>query len=293
MKIAQVNEPRFDHDPVTLERKGLLCEISRKNFVVQSAVGVSQSIPTLTSGIYTLSFYGTGVVSFNQFVGTGIPGSGAFPTRTVLTFTATTPVIPFAVTVTGNVQYMQIESGAFATSWIPTGAPGTPDTRAEDFIESATDGLPSSVFNYTAGTLYASFNRYTVSQRAGFLDIKSDQINTFSLRTQTAANVAKHELNKRPGDRGLETVCRNLTNATTNTIYKLAGAYNEDTSDYRLFENGLNVGVVIQQNNLLPENIYRVQVGRTAADSAVHGWLREVAYMPTALTNDQLTYLTS
>ena len=295
MKIAQVNEPRFDFDPVTLECKGLLCEVSRKNFVLNSAVGQTQAPFALVGGTYTVSWYGTGTVVVLDSTGSNIGtmvGSGAFPIRT--NFSVTVVTGNYSLLVAGSVQYLQFESGTFPTSWIPTGAtPSVNDTRAQDFIESSSDGLPSSIFDYAEGTLYASFQQYANSQRAGFLDFKADQINTFSLRTQTGTNTAKHEFNKRPGNRALETVCRNLTDSTVGTVYKLAGAYNNNTSDYRLFENGLNVGTIINQNNFLPENIYRVQIGRTGADASVHGWLREVSYMPSALSNTDLTYLTT
>ncbi|NDI17444.1 MAG: hypothetical protein EBY83_05690, partial [Verrucomicrobia bacterium] len=237
MKIAQVNEPRFDFDPVTLECKGLLCEVSRKNFVLNSAVGQTQAPFALVGGTYTVSWYGTGTVVVLDSTGSNIGtmvGSGAFPIRT--NFSVTVVTGNYSLLVAGSVQYLQFESGTFPTSWIPTGAtPSVNDTRAQDFIESSSDGLPSSIFDYAEGTLYASFQQYANSQRAGFLDFKADQINTFSLRTQTGTNTADHEFNKRPGNRGLETVCRNLTNSTVGTVYKLAGAYNNNTSDYRLF----------------------------------------------------------
>jgi hypothetical protein len=295
MKIAQVNEPRFDFDPVTLECKGLLCEVSRKNFVIQSAVGVSQGPIALTSGNYTLSFYGTGTVTLTGAASASITGSGAYPTRTTLLFTATTGNI--SVLVTGTVQYLQIESGTFATSWIPTGAFGSANTRAQDLIESSSEGLPASVFNNIQGTLYASFVRYqTLLQRSGFINFRADGQNFYALQSQAGAapgNSAKHELNKRPGNVANETVCRDLTLATANTVYKLAGAYNNSTSDFRLFENGLNVGTVITSNALLPSNIYRVQLGRVTDDGSVHGWLREVSYMPSALSDTDMADLTT
>ena len=193
---------------------------------------------------------------------------------------------------------MQIESGTFASSWIPTGSVSSlDDTRAQDLIESSSEGLPTSVFNNVQGTLYASFIRYqTTLQRAGFINFRSDGQNFYSLQSQAGAapgNSAKHELNKRPGNVAQETVCRNNAQATANTVYKLAGAYNNSASDFRLFQNGSNVGTVVTSNTLLPADIYRVQIGRVVDDGSVHGWLREVSYMPTALSNTDLTDLTT
>ena len=295
MKIAQENEPRFDFDPVTLECKGLLCEVSRKNFVINSAVGQSQGPILLAGGNYTLSFYGTGTVAITGAATASISGSGSYPTRTTLLFFSSGGNVN--VSVTGTVQYMQIEGGTFETSWIPTGAFGSVDTRAQDLIESSSEGLDPSTFNNSQGTLYASFVRYqTVLQRAGFMNFRSDGQNFYALQTQAGTapgNSTRHELNKRPGNVGQETVCRNLTSASPNTVYKLAGAYNNGASDFRLFENGSNVGTVVTSNTLLPANIYRVQLGRVTNDGSVHGWLREVSYMPTALSNTDLADLTT
>jgi len=295
MKIARADEPRFDYDPITLQCKGLLCEVTRKNFVLNSSIGSTQTI-ALTSGSYTLSFYGTGTVTLTGTASGTKVGVGAFPTRSTLTFTATTGNV--IATVSGIVQYMQIESGTFASSWIPTGSVSSlDDTRAQDLIESSSEGLPTSVFNNVQGTLYASFIRYqTTLQRAGFINFRSDGQNFYSLQSQAGAapgNSGKHELNKRPGNVAQETVCRNNAQATANTVYKLAGAYNESASDFRLFQNGSNVGTVVTSNTLLPANIYRVQIGRVVDDGSVHGWLREVSYMPTALSNTDLTDLTT
>jgi hypothetical protein len=297
MKIAQVNEPRFDFDPVTLECKGLLCEVSRKNFVLNSEVGQSQGSIYIASGTYTLSFYGTGSVDLTIAGNTilSATGSGAYPARTSASFTRASPDT-LVVVVSGTVQYLQIESGTFATSWIPTGStPSLNDTRAQDRIESSSVGLSPSVFNNNQGTLYASFIQYqTTLQRAGFINFRSDGQNFYCLQTQSSGlNSDNYELNKRPGGVALETVCRNLTPASPSTVYKLAGAYNNPTSDFRLFQNGSNVGTIITQNTLLPSSISRVQIGRTADAASVHGWLREVSYMPTALSDTDLADLTT
>ena len=293
MKIAQVNEPRFDFDPVTLECKGLLCEVSRKNFVLNSSTGSTQTM-ALVSGDYTLSFYGTGTVTLTGTASGTSTGAGAFPTRSTLTFTATAGNV--IATVSGTVQYMQIESGTFASSWIPTGSTvSANDTRAQDRIESSSVGLLPSVFNNNQGTLYASFIQYqTTLQRSGFINFRANGQNFYCLQTQSSGlNSDNYELNKRPGSVALETVCRNLTPASPSTVYKLAGAYNNPTSDFRLFQNGSNVGTIITQNTLLPSSISRVQIGRTADSASVHGWLREVSYMPTALSDTDLADLTT
>jgi len=299
MKIAQVDEPRFDFDPVTLQCKGLLCEVSRKNFIRNSSVGSTQTI-ALTSGSYTLSFYGTGTVTLTGAASGTKVGAGAFPTRSTLTFNATTGNV--VATVSGTVQYMQIESGTFASSWIPTGSTSSPnDTRDQDAIESSSIGLPTSVFNNIQGTLYASFIRYQTSLlRAGFINFRSDGQHFYALQSGTSsATFSLNEFRKRPEDPTppgsiQETIVRNPTPSVSGSIYKIAGAYNNNSGDFRLFQNGSNVGVITQQNNSYPTGIYRVQIGRTTNDTAsAHGWIREVSYMPSALSNTDMASLTS
>lgn len=294
MKIAQANEPRFDYDPVTLDCKGLLCEVSRKNFVFLSAVGVSQGPISLTSGTYTLSFYGTGNVTITGTASANLTGSGAYPVRSTVTFTATTGVI--SVLVTGTVQYLQIESGAFATSWIPTGDFGSTDNvRGQDLIVSSSDGLPTSVFNIVQGTLYCSFSRYDVSSlRAGFLQFRGGSQNFVALQGgSTNPTAPLHELRQRPNDQTFDSTVRNLTPATVGTIYKLAGAYDSTIPSFKLFQNGANVGTVLSAFTNLPVNINTVAVGRVTADGSTHGWIRQVSYTPTALSDTDLTDLTT
>ena len=112
------NEPRFDHNTVTpFACKGLLIEESRTNAILQSDTLTTQTI-TVTAVSRTLSFYGSGTVVLSGAAIATVAGSGAFPTRTTLTFTPTAGSL--ILTVTGTVQFAQLETGSFATSYIPT-----------------------------------------------------------------------------------------------------------------------------------------------------------------------------
>jgi len=111
------NVARFDFDPVSREPKGLLIEEARTNLLLNSETLATQ-VATVTAAAHTLSFYGTGTVTLSGAHDAVVAGSGAFPTRTTLTFTPTAGAL--TLTVAGSVKWANLELGAFATSWVPT-----------------------------------------------------------------------------------------------------------------------------------------------------------------------------
>lgn len=156
IQIAAINTPRFDHNPFTGESLGLLIEEQRTNLLLNSATLSTQSV-TVVNTAYTLSFYGTGSIVLSGVHSATVNGSGTFPTRTTLTFTPTAGTL--TLTVSGTVQYAQLEVGNFATSWIPT--TGASATRAAD-IAVMTGTNFSSWYRQDEGTILAEY-RYLVA----------------------------------------------------------------------------------------------------------------------------------
>jgi hypothetical protein len=142
--------PRFDFDPVTLVCRGLLIEETRTNALLNSLIdGTSLATQTVvvTAAARTLSFYGTGEIVLSGAASATVTGTGAYPTRTTFTFTPSAGVL--TLTVTGTVQFAQLEAGAFATSYIPTTT--TALTRNAD-VATMTGTNFSDWFNATEGT---------------------------------------------------------------------------------------------------------------------------------------------
>lgn len=144
---AANNQPRFDFDPTTLVCKGLLIEESRTNALLNSDTLSTQSV-TVTATARTLSFYGTGQIVLSGAHSATIAGTGTYPTRTTFTFTPAAGTL--TLTVTGTVQFAQLESGTFATSFIPTA--GAALTRNADTAVMTGTNF-SDWFNASEGAL--------------------------------------------------------------------------------------------------------------------------------------------
>jgi hypothetical protein len=174
-------EPRFDHGTTAPNAcRGLLIEESRTNLVFPSATLATQT-RTVTATAHTLSFYGTGMVVLAGAHVATVTGTGAFPTRTTLTFTPTAGSL--TLTVTGTVQFAQLEAGAFATSYIPTTTASV--VRSADLC-SITGADFTGMYNEFAGTLLceSTLNGVSLSVTPNTASFGSQQ-NGISMREYT------------------------------------------------------------------------------------------------------------
>ena len=106
---------------------GFLPEPQRTNILLNSAALATQGV-TVSATTYTLSFEGTGTVTLSGVSTAGpLVGTGATD-RVSLTFTPTAGSL--TLTVSGTVNYANLEAGPFRTSTIVTA--GSQVTRAAD-----------------------------------------------------------------------------------------------------------------------------------------------------------------
>jgi hypothetical protein len=164
IEIVNANLPRFDYNPVTLAARGLLIEESRTNLFLNSLInGTALSTQTVvvTAVAHTISFYGTGTITLTGAATATVTGTGAYPNRQTLTFT---PIVGGLIcTVTGSVEYAQLEVGGFVTSFIPTAA--TSVTRNADAV-SMTGTNFSDWYNATESSVVIQYGGQSSFGRA-------------------------------------------------------------------------------------------------------------------------------
>jgi len=165
IEIVAANVPRFDHNPVTGESLGLLVEEQRTQLLELTDALATQT-KTVAAAVHTLSFYGTGTVALSGAHSATVVGAGAYPVRTTLTFTPTAGAL--TLTVTGTVQFGQLEAGAFATSYIPNTGTGQV-TRSAD-VASITGANFSSWYRQDQGTVFVAYDQPAVGGSIAVID---------------------------------------------------------------------------------------------------------------------------
>jgi len=190
IQSAAINTPRFDYDPVTLVSKGLLIEDQRTNLLLNSLLNgtvLSTQNVTVTAVAHTISFYGSGTITLTGASTATVVGTGVYPNRRTLTFTPSAGTL--TCTVTGSVQYAQLEIGTFASSFIPTAAATV--TRSADVATMSGTNF-SSWYNQSAGTIFASILSApvnTIAQQALYLS-DGTASNTIFTRRNSSGSVA-------------------------------------------------------------------------------------------------------
>lgn len=162
MQTAAINEPRFNYNPTNAAFEGLLYEPARTNILLNSATLSTQTRTVTAATVYTLSFYGTGTVVLSGAYSSTVVGAGIYPAnRKVVTFTTTSTSL--VLTVTGSVQYAQLEIGGSATSYIPTTTVAV--TRAAD-VATGQGLIYTDVTDPNA--LWSSATSYTIGQKVRY-----------------------------------------------------------------------------------------------------------------------------
>ena len=300
LTTAAADVPRFDYDPSTLVLRGLLIEEQRANLLLNSDTLSTQSV-TVTAVAHTLSFYGTGTITLSGASTSGpLTGSGAFPTRSTLTFTPTAGTL--TLTVTGTVQYGQLEAGAFATSYIPTTS--TQLTRNADVANINT---LAPWYSQVSGTVYAEFINMvagSATQTNGSQGVwgitqsaLTGSFNGYAVSTNlTAPNTASLNFRSRYQPTGKnDSVNFGAGYLAATTAYKTAAAWDSSqiTADS-------DVGVLATGTNNAAADMGthdRMQLGNQngggGAPYQLNGWLRRISYYPRRLSNADLQTLTT
>lgn len=282
---AANNEPRFDHDPVTLACKGLLIEEQRQNILLNSDALSTQSV-TVTAIAHTLSFYGTGTIVLSGTAIATVTGSGAFPTRTTYTFTPTAGTL--ILTVTGSVRYANLErvnssSGAsFATSYIPTTS--TSVTRSTDVCSISSNAF-SSMYNATEGTFVTQTKKQSTSINSFVFHVTDGTFNNASdIRYSSITNV------------GALINVSNVSQLTGFSATITSGSYVKQSLAYKLNDcaYSANGGTVATDSTVSIPSVNRLNIGGAFTTGyELNGTISSIRYFRKRLPNEKLQTLTT
>jgi len=281
IQSATTNVPRFDYDPVTLAPRGLLIEGQRANLLLNSDIlgtNLSTQSVSVTAQSYTISFYGTGTITLAGAAVQVVTGTGAYPSRRTFTFT---PIVGVLVcTVTGTVQFAQLEANVFASSFIPTA--GVAVTRAADSAVMTGTNF-SSWFNASEGTFVASASTdSTASIRGVYAASDGTNNNRIYLNVTTGAQHLVVASSSTQADITVAGV------VSDNTVFLDAFAYR--ANDINGATNGV-LGAADPASTLPAVNQFRLGA-RGDNSIRLDGRIRSITYYPTRLLDTQLQALT-
>ena len=276
IQSAAINAARFDHDPITLVCKGLLIEEQRTNLVFPSDTLTTQT-RTVTAVAHTLSFYGTGTVVLSGVAIATVTGTGAYPTRTTLTFTPTAGSL--IMTVTGSVTQAQLESGAFPTSYIPTTAASV--VRSADVCSITGSDFPS-FYSTTGSTFFSEFDSSISTGEGGVVTLDGPGGESYILYINGADAWSVTQ--------NVDIIAVSSPARTANVFKKIASSEDPVANNFSLSYGGSDAAFLGASNNgaLFSD----LKIGANPANS-LNGHIKFLRHYKKALSNSKIKLLTT
>ena len=266
--------PRFDYNPTTLICKGLLIEDARTNVLVNSLIdgtNLTTQIVATTAVAYTLSFYGTGNIVLSGTSSSTQTGSGAYPSRKTYTFTPTVGAL--TLTVSGTVQYAQLEVGSFATSFIPT----TIATLRNADVATMTGANFSSWYNASEGSIVCTYDTVLPIGSGYAYSISNGSTNTFIGGNVTSGNAGVRV------DNTTNQALLLVASYTVNTQVKTCLGYKVNS----FVGAGNGLAVLIDNAGTIP-TVDRMHIGTLNGVIPINGHIAKLAYYPQRLINNEV-----
>lgn len=239
---------------------GLRVEPARTNLFLNSRAAATQSI-TVTAVAHTLSFVGTGTITLSGVSVDGpLVGTGAND-LVQLTFTPTAGLL--TCTVSGSIDYVQLEVGSYASSRITT--TGASATRAVDNITLATSLFPISLTNgiLVVKSLHAGA---TVGGNAG-IGLQATTNDRVQLRlTYTQISSA-----------GVSVAAIVPAGIVTNTV-AARRAVSYAANDFASCYNGGSVGTDVA--GAAPTALTNLALYTDSTAGVFEGWIQQILYLP-------------
>lgn len=254
-----------------------LFEPQSTNLFLNSETLSTQGVST-NAASYTVSFYGTGSITFSGTHTGTLNGTGVSD-RVSLTFTASSGTL--TSTVSGSVTKAQSEASSFATSYIPTN--GSTVTRLQD---AAFGAGSSDLINSTEGVLYAEIAALANGNINRVISI-SDETNDNLIYLRFDNSVNRVRGFARGGGGAYSILTINGVIQTDNN--KIALVW--DASNFRMWVNGVERGITAI--NSIPSGMNTVKFTNPTGGENFFGKTKCVAVFKEALTDAELTCLTT
>ena len=246
-KIIDTAKADFE---VMFDGDGYLSESQRTNLFLNSTAPVTRTITVSNSTIYTISCKGSGSIALSG------AGTGTVTQETPITITTSSTSL--TCTVTGILNYAQVEAGGFPTSYIVT--EGSAVTRTADNLEYAV----GSKITQGQGTLYAQFDCFGIDTSNTIFELVDDNNNKINISLVETTNLLKL-LIKKSAQTDLEITSSAIT---FNQKNKLAVTYADNLISF--FLNGVKVGD--NTNRTIPDNLQNLIIG------AFNGRIKHIKY---------------
>jgi lysophospholipase L1-like esterase len=248
-------------------------EVARVNLFLNSETLSTQGV-TVTAQAYTVSFMGTGTITFSGAYVGSLVGTGASD-LVQLTFTPSAGTV--TCTVTGSVKYANFEAGSFATSWMPT----TGSTLSRP-VETITN-LNLSAFITSEGCVYFEFlgDNNTVLRQISLSDGTSNNRITLGITNTTVSYSVT------VGGSSLASIS---TAITAGTLYKVS--YSWKLNRAILAVNGVTIG---RDTALTIPTVTHLSFSRDSGSSTnrFSGKIRALGISAEAFTEPEIEELTN
>lgn len=182
---------------------------------------------------------------------------------------------------TGSVTFScpQLEAGANASTYIPTGASSV--TRAADIAVVQGNNF-SNWWNLNEGTIYANATNPALGSR-GIIGASDGSANN---RIALYSNVTDPKFISVAGGSTVADI--DAGSITANTKFKLIGAYKLNS-----YAASVNGNAVVEDNVAIVPAVTKVQIGANQANEYINGTISQFNYYNTRLSNSQLQALTA
>ena len=202
--------------------------------------------------------------------------------RATVTFTPTDKYL--ILVVKGDLDMVQLEAGAFPTSYIPT--TGATATRAADICSMATSAFG---YNQGAGTIvveatFSSTSYPLNSNLVSFADSSSTDTTRFWVWSGADASVRWTVVENSSSQADL------VKAYTGGQEFSIAGAYK--LNDFAVSIDGGSISS--DTSGIVTSNVSTMNIGsKTGSAEYVTGHIKSIAYYPRRLSNAQLQALTA